>query len=58
MIMHYNFTGGVGVAGTGTAAITVGFNGSITPSGKIGSNRFSQPALLVVKWQHLIIICD
>jgi hypothetical protein len=35
----YNFTGGVGVAGTGTAAITVGFNGSITPSGKIGSGQ-------------------
>jgi hypothetical protein len=41
MIMHLIILGGVGVAGTGTA-ITVGFNGSIKPSGKIGPvNRFS-----------------
>ena len=35
----YNFTGGVGVAGTGTAATTVGFDGSSVPSGKIGSGQ-------------------
>jgi hypothetical protein len=38
MIMHLIILQEVGVAGTGTAAITVSFNGSITPS-QMGSGQ-------------------
>ena len=35
----YNFTGGVGVIGAGTAAATVGFDPPSIPTGKIGSGQ-------------------